>query len=90
MWESVKVKGKWNDIVNEISEGRAIWVGDGSFNHKMAPEVSGGGSIIYCPRSQASIRGSFYETLEDIGSYRAELLTLAALHILALAFKLHY
>jgi hypothetical protein len=90
MWESIKIVGTWDDIVREIASGEAVWVGDGSYNRKIAPEVSGGGWIIYCPSSKASVRGNFYETSEDAGSYRAELLTLSALHILALAFKLHY
>ena len=90
MWESIKIMGSWDDIVKEVAAGEAVWVGDGSYNRKIAPETSGGGWIIYCPSSKASIRGNFYEILDDAGSYRAELLTLAALHILALAFMLHY
>jgi hypothetical protein len=90
MWESIKIMGSWDDIVKEVAAGEAVWVGDGSYNRKIAPETSGGGWIIYCPSSKASIRGNFYEILDDAGSYRAELLNLAALHILALAFMLHY
>ena len=90
MWESIKIVGPWDDIVKAVAVGESIWVGEDSYNRKIAPEISGVGWIIYCPTSNASIRGNFYETSEDAGCYRAKLLTLVALHIMALAPKLHH
>ena len=38
MWESIKIVGSWDDIVKEVATGEVVWVGDGSYNRKIAPE----------------------------------------------------
>ena len=89
MWEKIE-PGKetptdisW--IANSLRNGTLIWATDGSYDRKKAPDLSGVGWIIFCTNTSFRVTGNFWERSTAASSYRAELLGLCALHILAQA-----
>ena len=90
----------WTDIVNEgrdltwvnedLQDGSAILVSDGSYNPELAPALCGAGWLIYCPRTKRRLMGYFYETGPASNAYRAESLGLLALHTLLCALETHF
>lgn len=90
MWNGIIVKGSFQDVLSVVENGRAKWVTDGSYNRKCAPSISSAGWIIFCPKTKSYLRGAFYEVSPDASAFCGELLGLTALHLLALAMKLHY
>ena len=90
MWESLELKGEFRSIVTAIKNGTATWVTGGSFDRVRAPTFSSAGWIIFCPKTKHYLRESFYETSPDSSAYQGELLGLTALHLLAIAMKLHF
>ena len=88
MWENVRNEGNGLDwVANAMREGTAVWVTDGSYNKKVAPDVSGAGWLVYCTKRSKKLFGSFYERSPQAGSYRAELLGLLAVHTVILAME---
>jgi hypothetical protein len=86
MWEEVEIMGSLDVIISAIQSGKAIWCTDGSFDRLALLDVSSAGWVIFDPETKHHIRGSFYEISGvTAGSYRGELLGLAALHLLAVA-----
>ncbi len=67
-----------------------IGVTDGSYDRERAKTVSRLGWIICCTRTRNLFRGSFYEILPKVGSYRGELLGLVALHTMIAAVAQFY
>jgi hypothetical protein len=60
-----------------------IWVTDGSYNRKKAIDLCGVGWIIFCTKTGSRLTGTFREQSNSASSYRAEMLGLCALHLLA-------
>ncbi len=94
MWEVIE-PGKdtpagisW--IVEGLREGSLIWTTDGSYDQKRAVNLCGVGWIIFCTNTGFRLTGTFWECSPLAGSYRAELLDLCALHILAQALAEFY
>ncbi len=90
MWSGITLRGTFDNVLASVRDGIAEWVTDGSFDRKRAPSISSAGWIIFCPTTKSYLRGAFYEVSPDASAYRGELLGLTALHLLALAMKLHY
>jgi hypothetical protein len=91
MWEEITNEGdgfQW--ILDAITGGTALWVTDGSYNKDVAPTVSGAGWMLYCTATGKRMYGSFYEASGSDGSYRGEILGLAAIHILVAAIEQFY
>ena len=92
MWEKIK-PGKdtptdmlW--IANSLRKGTLIWATDGSYDRKKAIDLSGVGWIIFCTNTGFRVTGTFWERSIAASLYRAELLGLCALHLLAQAISL--
>jgi hypothetical protein len=90
MWDSLEIKGSFSHVIDAVNNGRAKWVTDGSFDRVRSPDICSAGWIIFCPDTQSFLRGSFYELSPDASAYCGKLLSLTALHIIALAMKLHF
>ena len=73
-----------------MQEGTTIWVTDGSYNKKVAPDVSGAGWLVYCTKRDKKLFGSFYKRSPQAGLYRGELLGLLAVHTVILAMEDHF
>jgi hypothetical protein len=60
-----------------------LWVTDGSYDRKKAIDLSGVGWIIFCTKTGFRLTGTFWEKFNLASLYRAEMLGLCALHLLA-------
>ncbi len=65
-------------------------VTDGSYDRKRTSTLSGVGWIIFCQHTGKRLVGSFWEKSLSASSYRAELLGLCSLHLLAQALSEFY
>ncbi len=81
MWDYIQegeIDVTW--ISTTFTTGTFIRVTDRSYNRVRAGAVSCSGWIICCTQTRQLLRGSFYKTSHNAGSYRGELLGLVALH----------
>jgi hypothetical protein len=94
MWEGIEdgqaTKSGLSWLVQGMKSNTLLWVTDGSYDRKHAPVLSRVGWIIFCQHTGKHLVGSFWEKSSSASSYRAELLGLCALHILALALSKFY
>ena len=90
MWEHLEIGDDLTWLANAIQEGTAVAVTDGSYNKKLAPNISGAGWIIRCKVSGKEVRGSFSEYSTSAGSYRGELLGTLAINTFLLAIEEYY
>jgi hypothetical protein len=67
-----------------------LWVTDGSYNRKLAADLSGAGWIIICYMTGSRLTGSFWKRSTAANLYPTELLGLSALHILERAIEEYY
>jgi hypothetical protein len=74
---------KW--VANRMQNNTLVWTTDGSYNRKRAADLSGVGWIIFCKRTGLQMTGTFWEKFPSASSFRAEMLGLACLHLLARA-----
>ena len=72
-------------VADGLTNGSLIWVMDGSYNRKKAIDLCSVGWIIFCTKTGYRITGNFWEKSNSASLYRAELLGLYAMHILARA-----
>jgi hypothetical protein len=94
MWEGIEdgqaTKGDLSWLVQGMKSDSLLWVTDGSYDRKRAPVLSGVGWIIFCQHTGKHLVGSFWEKSSSASSYRAELLGLCSLHLLAQALSKSY
>ena len=90
MWEQLDIGTDLTWLVKAIQEGTAVAVTDGSYNKKLAPNISGAGWIIRCKVTGKEVRGSFSEYSTSAGSYRGELLGTLAINTFLLAVEEYY
>jgi hypothetical protein len=62
-----------------------VWTTNGSYDRKKAANLSIVGWIIFCKDSGLQMTGTFWEKSPSASSFRAEMLGLACLHLLARA-----
>jgi hypothetical protein len=62
-----------------------VWTTDRSYDRKRAADLSGVGWIIFCKRTGLQMTGTFWEKNPSASSFRAEMLGLACLYLLARA-----
>ena len=93
MWDFMSEEDRNQDLtwIREGMRGNSlVWCCDGSYKKKVAPTASGAGWIVYCIKTEKSLRGCFYEVSEDAGSYRGEQLGMCAVHHLISAFSIFF
>ncbi len=86
--QETKEDATW--IANGMRQNSLIWVTDGAYNRKKASNLSGVGWIISCTRTGLRLVGTFWEKSNWANLYRAEMLGLCALHLLAQAVAKFY
>ncbi len=74
---------KW--VADGMQNNTLVWTTDGSYDRKRAADLSGVGWIIFCKRTGLQMTGTFWEKSPSASSFRAEMLGLACLHLLARA-----
>ncbi len=94
MWRNIDTGNKPKDnmqwVADGMTEGTLIWTTDGSYNRKRAADLSGVGWIIFCKATRQQITGSFWERSTTASLFRAKMLCLCALHLLARAIAEYY
>jgi hypothetical protein len=73
-----------------MTAGSLTWTTNGSYGSKRAQDLSGVGWIIFCNTTGWTITGSFWERSLMANSFRAEMLDLCTLHLLAWAIAEYY
>jgi hypothetical protein len=82
-WEALLAHGgewMWNNVQHDVNDsldwlltayrnGSLLWVTDGSYNSKLAPEVSGVGWIVHNTASSCQWSFSFTEISPEASSY---------------------
>jgi hypothetical protein len=94
MWEGINAGTHSKDnltwIVEGMTNGTLIWTTDRSYDRKKAANLSGVGWIIFCSQTGMRISRNFWEQSLTANSFRAEMLGLCALHLLARAISEYY
>jgi hypothetical protein len=94
MWDGVEdsqaTKHNLSWLIQGMEMNSLIWVTDGSYDRKRTPVISGVGWIIFYQTTSKHLVGSFWENSPSVSSYRAELLGLCLLHLVALALSKFY
>jgi hypothetical protein len=94
MWEGIDAGTYSKDNLTWIAEGMTngtlIWMTDRSYDRKKAAYLSGVRWIIFCSQTGMHISRNFWEQSLTGSSFRAEMLGLCALHLLARAISEYY
>ena len=87
MWEGIDDKQTTKHDLTYLVEGMQnrtlIWVTDGSYDKLRATNLSGVGWVLLCTRTGKRLTGWCWERSIIADSYRAEMLGLCSLHLLA-------
>jgi len=87
MWENIDNSQPSKHNLSLLVEGMKFntltWVTDGSYDRKRAADLRGVGWVIFCSKSGTRLTGTFWERSPAASSYRAEMLGLCCLHLLA-------
>jgi hypothetical protein len=94
MWENIDDSQQSKHNLLWLAEGMKsntlTWVTDGSYDRKQAADLCGVGWIIFCSKTGIRLTGTFWERSQSASSYRAEMLGLCSLHLLARALSEFY
>ncbi len=94
MWEGIEASKGLPYDMSWVAEGMKnntlLWVTDGSYDRKKAIGLSGVGWIIFCTKTGFRLTGTFWEKSNLASLFRAEMLGLCALHLLARAVAEFY
>ena len=89
MWDGIndsqETKRDLAWIADRMSSNSLIWTTDGSHDRKKVADLCGVGWVIFCTKTGLRLTRNFWERLQAASSYRAEMLGLCALHLLARA-----
>jgi hypothetical protein len=87
MWEDIDFTQETTQDLKWVAEGMKnntlVWTTDGSYNRKRVADLSAVGWIIFCKRTGLQMTGTFWEKSPSASSFRAEMLGLCCLHLLA-------
>ncbi len=87
MWDGIdnsqETKRDLAWIADGMSSNSLIWTTDGSHDRKKVANLYGVGWVIFCTKTGLRLMGNFRERSQAASSYRAEMLGLCALHLLA-------
>ncbi len=87
MWDDIDFTQDTTQDLKWVAEGMQnntlVWTTDGSYNRKQAADLSGVGWIIFCKRIGLRMTGTFWEKYPSASLFRAEMLRLCCLHLLA-------
>ena len=87
MWEGIddkqETKHSLTWLVDGMKNNTLFWITDGSYDRNRAADLSGVGWIIFCTATAKQLTGSCWEKSSSASSYRAEMLGLCVLHLLA-------
>jgi hypothetical protein len=85
MWDSLRLTGEDNWILEALREGTCIAVTDGSYIRELYLNMCSCAFALECTQRRGRIFGSFPEQSRRACAYRGELLGLMAVHLVLLA-----
>ncbi len=89
MWDDIDFMQETTQDLKWVAEGMQnntlLWTTDGSYDRKQAADLFGMGWIIFCKRIGLRMTGTFWEKTPSASLFRAEMLGLCCLHLLARA-----
>jgi hypothetical protein len=89
MWDDIDFAKEKTPDLKWVGEGMQnntlVWTTNGSYNRKQVANLSGVGWIIFCKRTGLRMTGTFWKKSPSASSFRAEMLGLCCLHLLARA-----
>jgi hypothetical protein len=85
LWDSLKLEGDENWILQSIQAGSIYAVTDGSYLKELYPDICSAAFVLECQQGRGRIVGSFVEQSSAACAYRGELLGLMAIHLILLA-----
>jgi hypothetical protein len=85
MWDSLRLIGDDNRLLDAIREGTCIAVTDGSYIREVYSNMCSCALVLESTQGRGRIFGSFPEQSKRACAYRGELLGLMALHLILLA-----
>ena len=74
MWKGLVVPADMRWLTEAVTNTTLIFVIDGSYNLKKAPNICATGWIIHCTAEKCYISTTLIEQLDSAGSYHGELL----------------
>ncbi len=87
MWDDIDFTQDTTQDLKWVAEGMQnntlVWTTDASYDRKRAADLSGVGWIIFCKRTGLRVTGTLWEKSPSASSFRAEMLGLCCLHLLA-------
>jgi hypothetical protein len=87
MWDDIDFTQDTTQDLTWVAKGMQnntlVWTMDGSYNRKQVADLSGVGWIIFCKRTGLQMTGTFWGKSPSASSFRAEMLGLCCLHLLA-------
>jgi hypothetical protein len=87
MWDDIDFTQDTTQDLKWVAEGMQnntlVWSTDESYDRKQADGLSSVGWIIFCKRTGLQMTGTFWEKSPTPSSFRAEMLGLCCLHLLA-------
>ena len=87
MWEDIDFTQETTQDLKWVAKGMKnntlVWTTDGSYNRKWVADLSAVGWIIFCKRTGLQMTGTFWEKSPSASLFRAEMLGLCCLHLLA-------
>ena len=72
-------------IRHSINDGSLVAVTDGSYIHKLYPNLCSAAKVLECSKGQGRIVGSFSERMDVANAYQGELLGLMVIHLILLS-----
>jgi hypothetical protein len=85
MWDSLRLIGDDNWLLEAIRDGKCIAVTDESYTRELYPDMCSCAFVLECMQGRGRVFGSFLEQTKRACAYRGELLGLMAIHLILLA-----
>ncbi len=83
--EHLSITGGFNLLHEAIKDGTLVAVTDGSYIHKLYPNLCSAAFVMNCAKGWGCLIGFFLEALLVANAYRGELLGLMAIHLILLS-----
>jgi hypothetical protein len=89
MWDGIDFVQETTQDLKWVAEGMQnntlVWTTDRSYDRKWAADLYSVGWIIFCKRTGLRMTGTFWGKSPSVSLFRAEMLGLCCLHLLAMA-----
>jgi hypothetical protein len=82
LWDNLVISGDTSWITKAITDNSCVTVTDGYYMKEVYPNVNSLAFVFKCSKGRGRLMGTFVEVTPNTGSYRGELLSLMAIHLI--------